>query len=248
MFEIFPPTPSYPLDEALRVFGDPELIAWFDENKHSQDEATRDLWHRRRLDLERSLSRQIRRGALIATAFETPLTIQSVRQSISPDIWELLDVDFEHCTAIVGALQLEKIQIQKSPIAWAILNGSENQLPAKSLDSTDDDQSASLEQQEIDVPSIELREEYDALIVTIGSEEMPFNGAKQQIIVRKLVEVSQNGQRIRGEDLLKAARSTADSVPKVFRGNSSWPRLERFYRTHQGWCWLELPNTASDAT
>ena len=95
MLELFPRSPSYPLAEGLRRFGDAELAAWLDQNANSDDQQVQVLYWERMRELERSILPDIRRGVLIASAFQEPISITSTRQRISPDIWAVLELNVQ---------------------------------------------------------------------------------------------------------------------------------------------------------
>ena len=53
----------------------------------------------------------LRSGRLLANAFRTPLSPHSRRELISPDLWELLDVETDQCRATASGIELIRIEI-----------------------------------------------------------------------------------------------------------------------------------------
>jgi hypothetical protein len=249
--DFFPPATEYDLADALCRFGDPEITAWFDQHPRSQDDAVIEKLRREKEGRWiRSIRRDIRNGSLVATAFQEPITISSSRQRISPDVWDILQFDVVYGSARADPLRLSDIKIQEN--VWAsrihgLLYGSQkNDTGSRYVEAENEDQAAD-EPAISDVPrheKAELIERYGALVLKIGEDEMPFRGAKQKAIVSQLVEASLKSDRVRSDDLLGAAESGVDSVPKAFRGYAMWATFLKYYRSEHGWCWLDLSGGA----
>jgi hypothetical protein len=113
------------LEEALQAYSDPALLAAESSFKTELDRQHNTLFpvpNRTMLMLEvrqaeiraRLLSdfvNQLEAGELVGTAMELPLSPASTREAISPDLWRLLELDFERSEALGPNLELIDILI-----------------------------------------------------------------------------------------------------------------------------------------
>jgi hypothetical protein len=236
MFDLFLRTPSYPLDEALRVFGNAELVEWLDQNQNSQDEVIREMWRTRRRFLENSLTADIRTGALVASAFQRPLSMDSKRTPISADIWNLLDIDYAMCTARFDNLSLVRIEIRENDVLAQIYGRRSARRPAflevagekGEIEDSDSNQSA--------LAAVSLSEDLELL--TIGENEWRLRGEIQQDIIKQLVDAHPTGKFLKSSEVLSHAGSNVDTIAKAFNGSPNWPTLKRFIERDGGLCRL----------
>jgi hypothetical protein len=119
-------TSGVPLDEAFRQFSGRAAIQELERRDQllEQCEARRrsgqptpelrqlggsyrELW----VQLHEAFIAALRSGRLIASAFRTPLSPHSRREMISFDLWELLDVETDHCRATAKGIEFIRIEI-----------------------------------------------------------------------------------------------------------------------------------------
>ncbi|RUT28325.1 hypothetical protein EMQ25_17215 [Arsenicitalea aurantiaca] len=228
MFGMFLPRRSYPLSEAFRVFGDPEIVEWLDQHPVGEDIAIEEQREVYRGRLEHELNCAIREYRLVATALRRPLTPQSRREEISADIWGLLELDYASATARLEDIELIGIELHEHPMAHLLgrsfFTNRERAAPNDADDDTD---------------LVSLSEDLELLV--IGEDRMHLRGEIQQHIVKLLVDAWKEDRDLETRAVLLEAGSNADSIAKAFTGSPNWEKLRRHIVFGNGRCRL-VPN------
>ena len=134
-----------PLEEAVRAYGDPELVAAYDRacqaargmqrrgyltmfngepiggrgeaKEIARGNALVKQRERASRSLCRDLIRRLQSGELIATGLEEPLTLNKVRTPILPHLWQVLRPSFKHSAAVGGGLKICAILVRRATAA-----------------------------------------------------------------------------------------------------------------------------------
>ncbi|KKB79722.1 hypothetical protein VW35_04200 [Devosia soli] len=223
MFEIFPRSQSFPLLEALKRYGDPQLVALL-EAVSGPDAASQ----RREIgrELQRSLLPDLRKEALIATALQKPISCSATRSRISADIWKVLELDVDHGTGSYLNLSLTDIELQEN--AWVTRIFGLQHVAAVEGDLEEDVTEADESAQ------ITLSEDLSKL--TIGEKSWRLKGEIQQEIIRQLVEAFPN--ELKTTKVLDQAGSNVDTIAKPFNRSPNWPTLQHYIKRGDGICQL----------
>lgn len=229
MLNIFPRAQAYPLNLALRKFGSPDLVKWLDKNAGSDNPEAEAVWWDRQKELEGSILADIVSGALVATAFQLPISITSTRERISADIWRALTLNSKACTASFRGLSLVEIEVFEDHWASRVWGIQASQELSEDGDSRVDEQSAS------DMV-VSLSEDDETL--TIGDSHWLLTGDIQQEIVRQLVVAYPSERWLKSRRVLDGAGSNSDTIAKAFTGSPNWPTLSRHILRKSGMCKL----------
>lgn len=79
----------------------------------------------------------------------------------------------------------------------------------------------------------------DNRVLTIRGETMMFRGAKQQLVLRQLVEGYRGRTHVRSIALFAHFADDVDTLSKAFKGSPNWPILQRYLHQKDGLCWIE---------
>jgi hypothetical protein len=80
----------------------------------------------------------------------------------------------------------------------------------------------------------------DNRFLTIHGNVLPIRGKVQPLIIRRLVDAWGRGERLRTQEVLGRAGSSADSLAKAFKDSPNWAKLSTILRQEAGCCWLEV--------
>jgi hypothetical protein len=218
------------LEEALRHWCDQEAVArcleyarfsWrlpiiVPDSPPTPYEIGHDEWWRRRKPLEEEFMRKLRRGELIATALDIPLRADSRRQEISPELWRVLEPDFDENSAAGGGLKIIEIEIaEPKPIP------NENASPPLA-DPINPDRQGNAGPQQVE---FEHAADYDW--VRIRGQSFTLSPL-QAAVVRRLHAANQRGIAwVRTKLVLTEAGSKSFKLSDVFkaRRGPSWDEL-----------------------
>lgn len=222
-----------PLEEAFRFWTNPKKLQELDVYKEywwhppiwfsgppTPYEVMHDKWCEIRAPLEQAFLEKLRSGELVAIALAKPVGANSTRDAIGPELWDVIQPDFEHSGASGAGLELIKIEIVARESVPDV-SAADATLPGASRSRR-----------------IHLSPGDDQL--TLDGELMIFTGAIQQTIIRQLVDALEQGRRLRTHDLLTDAGSNADTIAKAFKGSPHWHKLKRILRQKSGYCWFDL--------
>lgn len=203
------------LEEALLAFCDPaavkEMLAYEDARDRTvsgQVPCRRRIYWSLRQPLEGEFVRQLRSGELVATGFELPLTGSSRREVIDPELWEMLEPDFDFGMACFENLKFDRVQVSCS--------GAGKSYICEPTASPDEDGAIS-----------ELRHSPDFSHVEMGEDRFTF-GDCAAAVVAQLHEGRRSGLGwVSGKTLLQKAGSKSMSLPDLFKNHKapSWKLL-----------------------
>jgi hypothetical protein len=174
-------------------------------------------WWKVRKPMQEAFMERLRRGTLRATGFELPLSISSVRKRIDPELWKLLEPDFETSEARGPGTKIVNIEItEETGVVVPVERERDAEIRSKFVSLSDDDR-----------------------VLKLGEHTITLRGEIQQTIMRQLVQAYPKGEHLRTAKVLSEAGSNADSLAKAFKGSRHWQILRLKIRQKSGMCWLE---------
>ncbi|HVI27285.1 hypothetical protein [Hansschlegelia sp.] len=166
------------------------------------------------------------RGERLATGLEAPLGIRSVREIISPELWSILEADFDESELIgphTEIVQVEVLSKEASEKLYPLSAGPDLVPIIKTAPDT----------QELITLSDDDRQ------LTIAGKTYLVRGEIQQVILRRLVDALPSGRKLVVADLLKFAGANANSLQNAFKGSPHYEPMKKHLRVEGGLCWLE---------
>jgi hypothetical protein len=208
-----------PLEEAFRqtlteaertaldkyeAYKDP-VLAWIPGEPPTQYDIFHEKYHQLRQPWQERFMQMLRSGELGSTAVELPTTLNSRRCPVPTYLWDVLEPDFDKSEASGAGLKLIAIEVSEAtqPQQSGQLAGPGSHQPSTDRSTAE----------------LRLHLSDDNRTLLLGSEPMYFRGRTQQLILRQLFDAYKAGKRLRAQEVLQKANSSADSIAKAFTGS-----------------------------